>query len=231
MSLHEKTKDQIKESMKAGDKVRLEVMRGLVTAFTNELVSTGKTPQELLNDEQALVVINRLAKQRKDSIEQFTKGSRMDLVKAEKAQLQILQEFLPKLMGKSEIEKFVQNKYDKLEIKDITKKGLFMASLMKELRGKADGSMVKEIVDKLENHPLKSMMDKNLLVTINSDDPAYFGGQLNDNYIKLAKALSLTKDDIYQLAKNSFTASFLSDRKSTRLNSSHTDISRMPSSA
>ena len=149
MSLHEKTKDQIKESMKAGDKVRLEVMRGLVTAFTNELVSTGKTPQELLNDEQALVVINRLAKQRKDSIEQFTKGSRMDLVKAEKAQLQILQEFLPKLMGKSEIEKFVQNKYDKLEIKDITKKGLFMASLMKELRGKADGSMVKEIVDKL----------------------------------------------------------------------------------
>lgn len=67
------------------------------------------------------------------------------------------------------------------------------------------------VVDKLENHPLKKMMNKNLLVTINSDDPSYFGGQLNDNYLKLAKALHLTKDDIYQLVKNSFTASFLSD--------------------
>lgn len=67
------------------------------------------------------------------------------------------------------------------------------------------------VVDKLENHPLKKMMNKNLLVTINSDDPSYFGGQLNDNYLRLAKALSLTTDDIYQLAKNSFTASFLSD--------------------
>ena len=67
------------------------------------------------------------------------------------------------------------------------------------------------VVDKLENHPLKMMMDKNLLVTINSDDPSYFGGQLNDNYLKLAKELNLNTTDIYQLAKNSFTASFLSD--------------------
>jgi len=67
------------------------------------------------------------------------------------------------------------------------------------------------VVDKLDSHPLKRMMNKNLLVTINSDDPAYFGGQLNDNYIKLAEALNLTTDDVYQLSKNSFTASFLSE--------------------
>ncbi|MCJ7800989.1 MAG: adenosine deaminase, partial [Candidatus Marinimicrobia bacterium] len=67
------------------------------------------------------------------------------------------------------------------------------------------------VIDKLENHPLKKMMNKNILVTINSDDPAYFGGQLNDNYIKLTEALDLTKIDIYQLAKNSFTASFLTE--------------------
>lgn len=67
------------------------------------------------------------------------------------------------------------------------------------------------VIDKLENHPLKKMMNKNLLVTINSDDPSYFGGQLNDNYIKIAQALNLTEKDILQLAKNSFTASFLSD--------------------
>ncbi len=69
------------------------------------------------------------------------------------------------------------------------------------------------VVDKLENHPLKKMLDNNLLVTINSDDPSYFGGQLNDNYLKIAKSLNLKTIDIYQLAKNSFTASFLSEEE------------------
>ena len=149
MSLHEQIRNQIKESMKAGDKVRLEVMRGLVTAFTNELVATGKTPQDILTDEDAIKVITRASKQRKDSIEQFTKGSRMDLVEIEKAQLSILEEFLPKLMEQDEIEKFVKTKYDELEVKDPTKKGMFMSSVMKDLKGKADGSIVKGAVDKL----------------------------------------------------------------------------------
>lgn len=147
--LHEQIKNQIKESMKARDTVRLEVMRGLVTAFTNELVATGKTPQDILPDEQVINVITRSSKQRKDSIEQFTKGNRMDLVEIEKAQLSIIEEFLPKLMEVSEVEKFVKEKYNVLEVKDATKKGLFMSSLMKELKGKADGSIVKEVVDKL----------------------------------------------------------------------------------
>jgi len=147
--LHEQIKNNIKESMKSGDKVRLEVMRGLVTAFTNELVSKGRTPQDLLTDEEALAVITRLSKQRKDSIEQFTKGGRMDLVEEENKQLDILQEYLPKLMDRSEIEEFVKRKISEIGTLDITKKGMFMASLMKDLKGKADGSIVKEIVDKL----------------------------------------------------------------------------------
>jgi len=147
--LHEQIKNNIKESMKAGDKVRLEVMRGLVTAFTNELVATGKTPQDMLSDEEAIKVITRASKQRKDSIEQFTKGNRMDLVEIEKDQLAIVEEFLPKLMDVSEIEEIVKNKLSELEVKDPTKKGMFMASIMKDLKGKADGSLVKEVVDKL----------------------------------------------------------------------------------
>jgi len=147
--LHEQIKNNIKESMKAGDKVRLEVMRGLVTAFTNELVATGKTPQDMLEDVDAIKVITRAAKQRKDSIEQFTKGNRMDLVDIEKSQLKIIEEFLPKLMDVSEIEEVVKNKLSELEIKDPTKKGMFIASVMKDLKGKADGSLVKEVVDKL----------------------------------------------------------------------------------
>jgi len=78
------------------------------------------------------------------------------------------------------------------------------------------------LVDRMENHPLKEMMEKKLsvtinsemmekklLVTINSDDPAYFGGYINENYLAIQKALKLDKEDIYNLAKNSFVASFL----------------------
>ncbi len=149
MTLHEQIKENIKTSMKAGDKIRLEVMRGLVTAFTNELVSTKRTPQDILTDEEAIAVIIRASKQRKDSIEQFTKGGRTDLVDIEADQLKILEEFLPKLMEKEEVEEFVKIKISELGTIDLTKKGMFMASLMKDLKGKADGAMVKEVVDRL----------------------------------------------------------------------------------
>lgn len=149
MTLHEQIKNNIKEAMKAGDKVRLEVMRSISTAFTNELVATSRTPQDLLTDEQAIAVITRLAKQRKDSIDQFTKGGRMDLVEEESKQLSVLSEFLPKLMEENEVEEFVKGKIAEMGAIDLTKKGMFMATLMKDLKGKADGSMVKNVVDKL----------------------------------------------------------------------------------
>lgn len=147
--LHEQIKNSIKEAMKSRDQVKLEVLRGLVTAFTNELVATKRTPQDMLTDEEALAVITRASKQRKDSIDQFTKGGRTDLAESEKAQLSIIEEYLPKLMDKSEVEKIVEAKYAELEIKDPTKKGMLMAQVMKDLKGKADGSVVKEVVDKL----------------------------------------------------------------------------------
>ena len=149
MTLHEQIRSNIKDCMKAGDKVRLEVMRGLVTAFTNELVATSRTPQDMLTDEEAIKVITRASKQRKDSIEQFTKGGRTDLVDIEEDQLKILEEFLPKLMERSEIEEIVKNKIAELGVIDPTKKGMFMASIMRDLKGKADGSLVKEVVDSL----------------------------------------------------------------------------------
>ena len=61
-----------------------------------------------------------------------------------------------------------------------------------------------QVVKDLKDHPLKKMMDLGLKVTINSDDPAYFGGQVNKNYIEIQKALNLSKEDLYHLAKNSF---------------------------
>ncbi|MCX6751781.1 MAG: GatB/YqeY domain-containing protein [Candidatus Nomurabacteria bacterium] len=147
--LHEQIKNSIKEAMLAKNTVLLETLRSMVAAFTNELVSKGKKPNEMLDDEGALAVITRLSKQRKDSIEQFKKGNREDLVKVEEAQLAILETYLPKLMEKSEIEKIAKEKKEELNITDATKKGMLMSALMKDLKGKADGGIVKEVVDSL----------------------------------------------------------------------------------
>lgn len=147
--LHEQIKNNIKEAMMAKDNIRLETYRGMLAAFTNELVAKGRKPNEMLADEEALAVITRLSKQRKDSIEQFRKGNREDLVKKEEAELAILETYLPKLMDKAEVEKIARTKKEELGISDATKKGMLMSALMKDLKGKADGSVVKEVVDSL----------------------------------------------------------------------------------
>ena len=68
-----------------------------------------------------------------------------------------------------------------------------------------------QVVTDLKKHPLKRMLDKGLFVTVNSDDPAYFGGYINENYLEIQKALVFSKEDIIQLATNSFNASFLNE--------------------
>ena len=74
-----------------------------------------------------------------------------------------------------------------------------------------------KVVNDLKDHPLLKLMEAGLVVTINSDDPAYFGGYMNENYTQIASALNLTKKHITQLAKNSFKASFLHDREKEKL--------------
>lgn len=75
-----------------------------------------------------------------------------------------------------------------------------------------------KVVKHLKEHPLVEMMEKNLLVTLNSDDPAYFGGYMNENYLEIARALHLSKKQITQLAKNSFEASWLSKPEKHKMN-------------
>ena len=110
MSLHEQIRGEIKDAMKARDAVRLSTVRNMITAFTNELVATGKMPQDMLDDEGALKVIKRLSNQRKDSIEQFISGGRPELAEVEKAELTILDKYLPAMMPKDEIMIFAQIK-------------------------------------------------------------------------------------------------------------------------
>ena len=74
-----------------------------------------------------------------------------------------------------------------------------------------------KVVRNMNHHPLAEMLDKGLMVTVNSDDPAYFGGYINENYLAAARSLNLTQEHIAQLAKNSFQASFLNAQDKRRM--------------
>ena len=135
--------------MRAKDTVRLTTIRSLLTAFTNELVANRQKPDGEVTDETALAVITRASKQRKDSIDQFVRGNREDLAEVERKELAIIESYLPEMMKKEDVLKVAQAKKAELGIDDPTKKGVLMGAIMKELKGKADGNTVKEIVEGL----------------------------------------------------------------------------------
>lgn len=147
MTISEQIRAELKDAMIAKDTVKLTTLRGLLSAFTNELVTLGRKPQDTLTDEEVITVIKRAVKQRKDSIEQFTNGGRSDLADSEKAELAILEVYLPAQMSKEEIAKVVEAKKIELGVTDKTGAGMLMSACMKELKGKADGSDVKAVVD------------------------------------------------------------------------------------
>lgn len=141
-------KDKLKEAMIAKNEVAVLTLRNIMSSFTNELVSKGKKPTDVLTDEECLTVIARLAKQRRDSIEQFNAGGRADLAENEMAELSVINEFLPAQMSEAEITEFLKN-YIANNAIDPEKKGQALGGIMKELKGKADGSLVKQIFDQL----------------------------------------------------------------------------------
>ncbi len=146
--MHNQIQEQIKEALRAKDQVRLTTLRGMLASFTNESVAKGRKPQDKLPDEEAISVIRRLVKQRKDSIEQFEKGGRQDLAENEKAEMKILEEFLPAQMSEEQIIKIVKAKIEELSPTK-EKMGIFMGAVMKETKGEADGALVKKIVSEL----------------------------------------------------------------------------------
>src|SRR3989344_2079317 len=110
MSLQSTIKTQMVQAMKARDAVRLSVIRGLLSSFTNEAISKKRRPDEELTDEEVLSVISRAVKQRKDSIEQYEKGGRPELAADEKAEMAILETYLPTLMSREEVVAYVKDK-------------------------------------------------------------------------------------------------------------------------
>jgi len=149
MTLHEDIRASLKDAMKAKDKVKLRTVRSMLTAFTNELVANNKTPQDTLTDEEVLAVIKRLAKQRKESITQYEQAGRDELAAPEKEELEVLQDYLPKMMNQEEIRPIAEAKKVELGIDDKSKMGVLMGAVMKEVGGRADGGDVKIVVESL----------------------------------------------------------------------------------
>ena len=149
MAIHETIKKSIPDAMRARDEVKLRTLRSLVTAMTNEVVAKKRKPDEFLADDEALAVLKRAASQRKDSIEQFERASRNDLAEPEKAELAIIESYLPTMMSREEILPIAKAKMAELSISSRADAGKFTGALMKELKGKADGGDVKAVVDNL----------------------------------------------------------------------------------
>lgn len=149
MALHESLKAGIPDAMRAKDEVRLRTLRSLVTAMTNEVVAKKRKPDEFLTDDEAIAVLKRAANQRKDSIEQFTAAGRTDLVEPEEQELAVIMSFLPEQMTREQIEEVARAKMAAMNVTGKQDAGRFMGSLMQELKGRADGTDVKAVVDSL----------------------------------------------------------------------------------
>jgi len=148
MALHQDLKAGIMQAMKAKDEVRLRTLRSLTTAMTNEVVAKKRKPDEFLTDDEAMAVLKRAASQRKDSIDQFTKGGRLELAEPEKEELAVIEAFIPTQMPREEIEVIAKAKIAELNA-DKSKMGMLMGAVMKETQGRADGTMVKEVIEGL----------------------------------------------------------------------------------
>ncbi len=148
MSIIEQIKSDMKEAMKAKDQVSLTVIRGLLSAFTNELVAIGRTPQDTLTDDEALNVIKKASKQRKDAIEQFVSGGREDLADGEKTELAVIEKYLPALMTVEQIRPIAEAKIAEFG-GDKSKMGQIIGAVVKETAGQADGGDIKKVVMEL----------------------------------------------------------------------------------
>ncbi len=135
--------------MKERDQTKMDTLRAILSAATNEAVALGKTPQDPLEDGVLQAVIKRLIKQRKDAIEQYQAGGRAELAAQEEAQVVILETFLPPQMDEESIREIAVKKQTELGLGDKSKAGILVGAVMKEIAGRADGAVVKKIVESL----------------------------------------------------------------------------------
>jgi len=148
MSLVNNINDQIKEAMKARNESRLRALRAMKSAF---LIAGTESGNKDISDEIAMKAIQKLAKQRKDSIEVFTQQNRNDLADKEKEELSVLEEFLPKPLTEAEIIAVLKQVIAETGASSMKDLGKVMPVAVGKMAGKADGSLVATLLKQLLN--------------------------------------------------------------------------------
>lgn len=140
--LKQQINEQIKESLKSGDQLRLSTLRFLWASIQNEEIAK----QREVTDEDVIAVIQRQIKQHRESIEAYQRGGRIDLVTKEQAELEILNKFLPQQLTEDEIKKVVEEAISVLPESERKNFGKVMGAVMAGVKGKAEGNMVGKVV-------------------------------------------------------------------------------------
>jgi len=133
------------DASKKGEVEKADILKMAMASIKNAQIASEKE----LTDTDIELILRKEVKKVKDSIEQFEKMGREDLLKKEELQLEVLQSYLPELMSEEDVERVVEEKIEQLGAKDMRDMGKVMGVVMKELNGKTDGSTVKSIVEKL----------------------------------------------------------------------------------
>lgn len=147
MSLFDTIGNEIKKAMLAKDKIRLEALRGVKKEFLE--AKTAKGASDELSDETATAILQKMAKQRKDSAEIYTSQGRADLADEEFVQLKVIQEFLPEQLSAAELEVAIRRIIAETGAVSMKEMGKVMSVATKQLAGKAEGRAVSEMVKKL----------------------------------------------------------------------------------
>lgn len=145
--LYDQVSNDIKEAMKARDKVRLETLRNIKKVFIEAKTAPGAN--DTLEDAAAMKILAKLAKQGKESAETFKQQNREDLAEAELAQVKVIEEYLPKPLTEEEIEAQVKEIIAQTSASSIKEMGKVMGVASKKMAGKADGKVISDIVKKL----------------------------------------------------------------------------------
>ena len=153
MGLKEKIKLNLNSSLKEKKTLAVSVLRQLLAAILNkEKEKRFKTKEEKdvqLTDEELIEVISSEVKKRRESILEFEKGKRQDLVEKEKKELEILEKYLPEQLSEEEIRKLTKEAIEKTDAREIKNMGKVMAELMPKIKGRAEGALVSKIVKEL----------------------------------------------------------------------------------
>jgi uncharacterized protein len=146
MTSQEKIQKDMVEAMKSKDRLRLDVLRGVKTAIKNKEIERMKQ----LGEADVVQVLTTLVKQRRDSIEQFTKGARFDLVEREEAELKILEDYLPPAVGEQEIREVITQAIGEAQASSAKDMGKVMKLVMGKFSGRVvDGKLVNQLVRSL----------------------------------------------------------------------------------